>query len=119
MDSLFKKEEFILLETVATGAGSFVYELHYNKYFNKVKLSNLLRECEELSGLYALQGKSSRYPDVVRGVTMTFQHVLFLVSCHFMEDDNFIIQNYKSDLSSEIISDYYVEFRYISKLLIM
>lgn len=112
MDRLFEKEKAVLSETILKKKkGSFIYEFHYNNFFDKNKLNDLLHECKSLSDLYRIHGKSEKYPAVVKGVVLTFQHALFLISCHFQPDDVFIISNYSSDLSSEIIFDYYMEFR--------
>lgn len=119
MDNLLKKEKYILSETVTKERGSFIYELHDNHFFNKEKLDRLLIECKSLSSLYKKNGKSEQYCDVLKGVVSIFQHMLFLISCHFMPDDEFIIINYDSDLSSELISDYYIEFRVIINALII
>ncbi|MFG0515899.1 hypothetical protein [Kluyvera intermedia] len=117
--NLSEKEKFILSETTLKEASSFIYELHNNQLFNKDKLSLLLSECQLLLGLYKEHGKSESYPDILKGIVSTFQHVLFLISCHFMLDDDFIINNYELELSSEIISDYYIEFRLILNDLIV
>lgn len=119
VDSLMKKEKFIASETIFTEKGSFIYELHNDRFFNKVKLELLLSECLSLSILYKNLGKSERYNEILKGISSTFQHILFLVSCHFMPDDDFIIKNYDIELSSEIISDYYVRFRLILNSLII
>ncbi|HEX4504040.1 MAG TPA: hypothetical protein VH187_23215 [Scandinavium sp.] len=119
MDNILKKEEFILSETVLKRDGSFIYELHNNHFFNKDKLSCILAECELLPGLYKDHGKSENYTDILKGIVSTFQHIFFLISCHFMPDDDFIINNYDADLSSEIISDYYIEFRLLLNNLII
>ena len=113
MGNLLEKEKFILSETTLKEVGSFIYELHNNQLFNKDKLNFLLNECQLLLGLYKELGKSKKYPDILKGVVSTFQHILFLISCHFMPDDDFIINNYELELSSEIISDNYIEFRLI------
>ncbi|MEZ2585827.1 hypothetical protein AB2B46_11745 [Kluyvera intermedia] len=93
MGNLSEKEKFILSETSLKEASSFIYELHNNQLFNKDKLSLLLSECQLLLGLYKEHGKSESYPDILKGIVSTFQHVLFLISCHFMPDDDFIIYN--------------------------
>ena len=113
MDNLFKKESFIISETTLKETGSFIYELHNDQFFNKDKLNLLLNECQLLLHLYKENGKSEKHPEILKGIISTFQHTLFLISCHFMPDDDFIINNYEIELSSEIISDYYIEFRLI------
>jgi len=110
---------FILSETNLKKLGSFIYELHNNAFFDKGKLEFLLKECRILSDLYDKNGKTTQYVSVLKGIVSTFQHILFLISCHFMSDDIFVINNYDVDLSSEIVSDYYTEFRVILSNLII
>ncbi len=108
-----EKEKFIIYETVLKEEGSFIYDLHNNQNFQKEKINLLLTECRELLGIYKDNGKSNKYATILTGMTSTLQHTLFLISCHFMPDDEFTIKNYERDLSSEIVSDYYIKFRVV------
>lgn len=119
MDSSTELEKYILDEVTSKNPDTFIIELHEEGTFNKTKLNTLLENCKKLNTIYHTTGKTTQYNTILSGIISTFEHTLFLISTHFMPDDNFHISNYESDLSSEIISDYYFEFRSITRNFIL
>ena len=115
MDSSIELEKYILNEATSRNPNTFIIELHEESTFNKTKLNTLLENCKKLNIIYHETGKTPQYNTILSGIISIFEHTLFLISTHFMPDDNFRISNYESDLSSEIISDYYFEFRSITR----
>lgn len=111
-------EEVISWEKATEDPKSFMYQLHENNFFDTNKLAYLLATCYQLIKLYQHNGTTNNYFRVLKDVTTIFEYTLFLIACHFIEDDQFVIKNYTNDLTPEKIADYYSQFRTIREQLI-
>jgi hypothetical protein len=108
-------EDFLLEEIEARNENTFMYQLHDENSFCQDRFDLLL---EKVSEFCEVAQKTDRKTMIAKGLIMLFEYTLFLFYCNVEPSDHYKIRNYDKVLSAEMISDYYLDMRYLSDKII-
>ena len=97
---------FLLDEIKADKQDTFMYQLHYENFFDEQKLNELLNKYEK----YLAISNQEVEKEIYTGVVNVFLHTFFLFYCHNIKDDLYKIKNYKR-INHDNISDYYLKIK--------
>ncbi|ADV50983.1 hypothetical protein I2486_18385 [Cellulophaga sp. E16_2] len=116
MKTNFEQLEIDINKKVSTrGKESFIFKLDKLNTFDTVDFDKIINDLYLLNLKYKENGKTEFYIELLKKVTLFFQHILFLFYCHYNDSDNYKISNI-SDI--EDLTNIYQKIRQISSEII-
>ena len=100
--------EKITREINAEDESTFMYNLHYNGFFDENKFNVLLDDVEK----YMDNSEIRKDNKIIAGIFELFLHTIFLCYCSETGEDSYKIKNSKP-IAHDVISDYYLKMRMV------
>jgi hypothetical protein len=101
-------ECFLLEEIEIEKQDTFMYQLHYEGFFNEAKLNDLLNNFERYLTIH--NQKTEKKREICIGVFNLFFHTFYLFYCHNTKEDLYKIRNYEQ-INIDTIPDYYLKMK--------